>query len=179
MYLALEHASQNAYEQFRHSIQLNISESPTCANILSFHAVEKKITEYTGVEYVEHDMCSDSCVAFTGPFANLEHCPICRTSHLDLNCLRASNGRVKVAAKRFTTIPIGPQLQVQYCDPQSAQDMRYLHQRTQEVLANICCTGEIPNVIDDLAMGFDYLGPVLDGHIKENNIVLMVSIDGA
>lgn len=28
-------------------------------------------------------------------------------------------------------------------------------------------------------MGLDYLGPVLDGHIKENDIVLMVLIDGA
>ena len=39
-------------------------------------------------------------------------------------------------------------------------------------------TGEIP-VIDDVATGLDYLGPVLDGDIKENDIVLMVSIDGA
>ena len=57
--------------------------------------------------------------------------------------------------------------------------MCYIHKCTQQVLAEICCTGEIPNVIDDLVMGFDYLGLVLDGHMKENNIVLMVSLDGA
>jgi hypothetical protein len=39
-------------------------------------------------------------------------------------------------------------------------------------------TQTIP-VIDDIAMGRDYLGAVLDGDIKENDIVLMVSLDGA
>ena len=109
-------------------IRLNFAESPGSADILSFHAVEKKIAQYTGVEYVEHDMCPDSCAAFSGPFADLEHCPVCDTSRWDLNQLQASNGRVKVAAKQFTTIPIGPQLQVQYRNPQSARDMRYLYE---------------------------------------------------
>ena len=148
MYLALEHASQAAYEQICRSTQLNFTESPICADILSFHAVEKKIAEYTGVEYIEHNMCLDSCAAFTGPFADLEHCPVYGKSRWDQNRLHASNGRVEVAAKKFTTIPIGPQLQAQYRDPQSARDMRYLYERTQQVLAEICRTGEIPNVID-------------------------------
>ena len=52
--------------------------------------------------------------------------------------------------------------------------MRYLHQRTQEVLAEIRRSGKSPNVIDDLAIGSDYLGPALDGHIKENYIVPMM-----
>ena len=43
----------------------------------------------------------------------------------------------------------------------------------------MCQTEEIPHIIDDIAMGLDYLGPVLDGHIKENDIALMVSLDGA
>ncbi|KAG2340367.1 hypothetical protein BDR05DRAFT_1002561 [Suillus weaverae] len=37
---------------------------------------------------------------------------------------------------------------------------------------------EIP-IVDDIAMGHDYLGAVLDGDIKANDIVLMVSLDGA
>ena len=43
----------------------------------------------------------------------------------------------------------------------------------------MCQTEEIPRIIDDIAMGLDYLGPVLDGHIKENDIVLMVLLNGA
>ncbi|KIK75581.1 hypothetical protein PAXRUDRAFT_18867 [Paxillus rubicundulus Ve08.2h10] len=180
MYLALEHSSQDAYKQIQRSIQLNLSNSPATEDILSFHAVEKKIASYTGVEYIETDMCPESCVGFTGPFAGLESCPIasCSTSRWDPGRLHAGNGHVKVAAKKITTIPLGPQLQAQYCDPQSAHAMRYLYERTQEIIAHLRETGEIP-VIDNITMGWDYLGPALDGDIKENDIVLMVSLNGA
>ena len=38
--------------------------------------------------------------------------------------------------------------------------------------------GGIP-VVDDIAMGWDYLGAIHDGDIKSNDIVLMVSLNGA
>ncbi|KIK75527.1 hypothetical protein PAXRUDRAFT_18925 [Paxillus rubicundulus Ve08.2h10] len=56
--------------------------------------------------------------------------------------------------------------------------MHYLHKRTQQILEELCQTGSIP-VVDDVTMGWDYLGAVLDGDIKEHDIVLMVSLDGA
>ena len=56
--------------------------------------------------------------------------------------------------------------------------MHYLYERTQDIRHTLLQTGEIP-VIDDIAVGWDYLGPVLDRDIKENDIVLMISIDGA
>ncbi|KAF9232878.1 hypothetical protein BU15DRAFT_30421, partial [Melanogaster broomeanus] len=34
-------------------------------------------------------------------------------------------------------------------------------------------------IVDDIIMGWDYLGAVLDGDIKEHDIVLMLSLDGA
>lgn len=92
MYLALEHLSQAAYDQICHSTRTNCSESPASHNLLSFHGVEKKIAEYTGIEHVEYDMCPESCIGFTGPFSELEACPICATSHWDPGCLHASNG---------------------------------------------------------------------------------------
>jgi len=66
MYLALEHSSQDAYEQIRQSTQRNFVDSHHAANVLSFKAVEKAIEDYTGIEYAEHDMCPNSCVRFTG-----------------------------------------------------------------------------------------------------------------
>ncbi|KIK91404.1 hypothetical protein PAXRUDRAFT_149576 [Paxillus rubicundulus Ve08.2h10] len=124
-------------------------------------------------------MCLESCVGFTGPFADLKTCPVssCRVSRWDPGRLRASNGHVKVAAKKFTTIPLGPQLQAQFCDPHSAHAMHYLYEHTQEIIMHLRETGEIP-VIDDIAMGLHYLSPVLDGDIKENDIFLMVSLNG-
>ncbi|KAI9568685.1 hypothetical protein HD554DRAFT_2204915 [Boletus coccyginus] len=173
MYLALEHSSQNAYNQIYCSTQANFPESPAIHDLLSFHVVKKKIAEYTGVEYVKHDMCLDSCAAFTGLFAELEACLICTKSRWDPGRLHASNGRVKAAAKKFTTIPVGLQLQARYWSAKSALDMQYLHERTQEILHQLSQTREIP-IIDDVAMSLDYLSSVLDGNIQENDIVLML-----
>jgi hypothetical protein len=178
-YLALEHASQDAYDRIQRSTRLNFAGAAAgVEDILSFYSVEKLIAQYTGVESIKHDMCSQSCLAFTGPFVDLESCPMCETSRWDQAKLRASNGHTKVAAQTFTTLPLGPQLQALYRHPDSAQDMRYFHNRIQEVLAGLVDTGDIP-VFDDITMGHDAIGAVLDGDIKENDIVLMVSLDGA
>jgi hypothetical protein len=53
--------------------------------------------------------------------------------------------------------------------------MRYFHNQVQEVLADLIQTDEIP-VFDNIAMGHDTIGAVPDRNIKENDIVLMVSL---
>ncbi|KAG1719989.1 hypothetical protein EDB19DRAFT_1597346, partial [Suillus lakei] len=95
------------------------------------------IAKYTGVESVEHDMCPDSCIAFTSPYADEDNCPLCGTSHWDQGKMQASGRQLKVAAQKFVTIPIGPQLQAMYWNPESARNMRYLHERTQDIFAEL------------------------------------------
>ncbi|KIJ09554.1 hypothetical protein PAXINDRAFT_17364 [Paxillus involutus ATCC 200175] len=106
-------------------------------------------------------MCPDTCLAYTGPFAALEECPLCGISRWNQEKLRASHGRIKVAARKFTTILLGPEIQGLYPSSGTSQ-----------------ADGEIP-VVDDVTMGWDYLGAVLDGDIKPDDVVLMVSMDGA
>ncbi|KIO06840.1 hypothetical protein M404DRAFT_138489, partial [Pisolithus tinctorius Marx 270] len=177
-YLALESASQNAYNRVCQAARSSFAGSSGADDILSFYNVEKLIASYTGVVSMEHDMCRNTCIAYTGPFSQLEVCPTCEVSRWKEERLQGNRGRSKVAAQTFTTIPIGPQLQALYRHKDSAIDMDYLHRRTQEILRQLQETGSIP-VIDDVVMGWDYLGAVLDGDIKPNDIVLMVSIDGA
>ncbi|KAG1736156.1 uncharacterized protein EDB91DRAFT_1022677, partial [Suillus paluster] len=137
LYLALEHASQEAYNRIQRSTKLNFAGAAGVDDILSFYSVEKLIVQYTGVESIKHDMCPKSCLAFTGPFATLESCPMCDTSWWDQARLCASNGHTKVAAQTFMTLPLGPQLQALYRHPDSAQDMCYFHKQVQEVLADL------------------------------------------
>ncbi|KIK35849.1 hypothetical protein CY34DRAFT_26510 [Suillus luteus UH-Slu-Lm8-n1] len=167
----------DAYNHICRSTLRNFAGAEGADEILSFHAVERLISQRTGVEAIEHDMCSQSCLTFTGPFTDLKNCPMCGTHRWDQAKLHASNGCVKVASQKFATIPLGPQLQGLYCHPDSACNMRYLHECTQEVLAELRRSGTIP-IIDDIIIGWDYLGAVLDGDIKQNDIVLMVSLDG-
>jgi hypothetical protein len=178
-YLALEHSFQRAYECICRSSTLNFSDSVNVKDILSYYATEKIIAEYTGVEAVEHDMCPEkSCMAFTGPYSDFEECKICGASWWDQGKLLASGSHRKEGACRAVTIPLGPQLQARFYDPESSQAMQYLHRQTQQVLVELEKSKTIP-VIDDIAMGHDYLHAVLDGNIKLNDIVVPLSIDSA
>ena len=79
-YLALGHALQNAYDRIIKFMKDNFPGAPGVDNCLKFHAVETFIAAYTGIEPLEHDMCPDSCIGFTGPFADLTECPMCNKS---------------------------------------------------------------------------------------------------
>ncbi|KAF8837038.1 hypothetical protein BDN67DRAFT_909971, partial [Paxillus ammoniavirescens] len=119
-------------------------DSEGAQDVLSFQAIEKLIGKYTGVEPIEDNMCPQLCLAFTGLLVDLKECPMCHAPRWDQGRLLASQGHVKQGSRQSITIPLGPQLQSHYCDPQSAHEMRYLHERTQQVLAELCASGMIP-----------------------------------
>ncbi|KAF9226849.1 hypothetical protein BS17DRAFT_794279 [Gyrodon lividus] len=108
-------------------------------------------------------MCPNICLAYTSPYGLLES---------------SSNGCTKVPACKFTTITLATQLQAWFHHPQSAKRVRYLHECMQQIFQHLRENGEIP-VIDDIAMGWDFLGAVLDGDIKQDDIVVMLLLDGA
>ncbi|KAF8833937.1 hypothetical protein BDN67DRAFT_992757 [Paxillus ammoniavirescens] len=154
MYLAHEHSSQASYKHVCRLCKLNFAGAPGADEILSYHNVEKLIRIHTGVEALLHDMCCNTCHAFTGPYSTLDECYICQTSRWNEKKLQGRNRCVKVPAQQFTTILL------------VLDELRELN-------------GAIP-IVDDVVMGWDYLGTVLDSDIKKHhNIVLMVSLDGA
>ncbi|KAF8546078.1 hypothetical protein OG21DRAFT_1427945 [Imleria badia] len=107
-YLALEHASQAVYERVIKSTKQNFPDTPGVNNCLKFQAIENLITLYTGIEPIESDMCINSCIGFTGSFLDLMECPQCGKMRWDEAKLEATNGQVKIPAKKFTTLPLGP-----------------------------------------------------------------------
>jgi hypothetical protein len=92
MYLTLEHASQDTYNCISRSLVQNFAGIDGINDILSFHAVEKLIAAHTGVEPIIHDMCSQLCMTYTGPYAALKHCTMCGTSRWNQAKLAASSG---------------------------------------------------------------------------------------
>lgn len=72
VYLTLEHASQQAFEQVCQSTAHNLADSTMAKDILTFAATEQVITQYMGIESIEHNMCPQTCLAFTGPYAVLD-----------------------------------------------------------------------------------------------------------
>ena len=171
---SLDHnQSQKAYAANREDILDRYPDS----EMLSYDQVKRKVSDLSGVVTLKHDMCVDSHVAFTGPFAHLENCPRCSQSRYDEAKLAKSGGKKKVPRKVFTTFPIGPQLQARWRSPETAEKMHYRRRKTQDILQ--ARDQDEDYVFDDVLCGSDYLDAVEDGRIKEHDTVVMLSIDGA
>ncbi|TFY51285.1 hypothetical protein EVG20_g11072, partial [Dentipellis fragilis] len=169
VYLALTNASQDSYNRVREAIHEELQ-----TELLSFHQVKSQIAELSGVVPIIHHMCVNTCVAFTGPFADLDRCPMCQEPRYDQHKLRTSRGRVKSPRQVFHTMPLGPQLQARRRHPEMAEKMQHRDRRVQEILA----AGRIDD-FDDLYCGTDFLDAVERGDITSNDSVLLFSIDGA
>jgi hypothetical protein len=84
------------------------------------------VADLTGIESIVHHMCINSCVAFTGPFSDLDTCPVCSESRYNLTRSQSNGRRTRTPRKEFHTIPIGPQIQALYRNPKSASHAHYL-----------------------------------------------------
>jgi len=79
LYLAVTNASEATYKGCRNAILHHYPESA----VLSYYSVKKLVSDISGVVSVSDDMCINSCHAFTGPFAYLDTCSICRAPQYD------------------------------------------------------------------------------------------------
>ena len=155
------------------------------ADLPSYYRIKRLVADLTGIESIVHHMCIKSCVAYTGPFLDLQECPMCSEPRYDQFMLQASSGRVKIPRQEFHTIPIGPQLQALYRSPESASRAHYLRKERSRILARL----ELDDDDDGESIGLDEYSDILhgtdiitafqDGRIEESDIVLIFSIDGA
>ncbi|KAF8476352.1 hypothetical protein DFH94DRAFT_635103, partial [Russula ochroleuca] len=74
IYLSLSaHSSEATYKAIRSSIKGCYSES----TMLLLDQVRNRLKRITGVLPLHFDMCVNTCLAFTGPFAPLTKCLFC------------------------------------------------------------------------------------------------------
>jgi hypothetical protein len=73
LYMGAGGESEQVYNDTHSSILERHPDNP----ILSFHKVKQIIEELTGIISIIHDMCVNSCLAYTGPFSDLLTCPYC------------------------------------------------------------------------------------------------------
>ena len=172
--LYLGNPSDATYEINRAAILRRYPDS----SLPSYYRTNRMVSDLTGIESIVHDMCINSCLAYTGPFADLESCPTCSESRYDQFRLEVSSGRDRIPRQQFHTIPIGPQLQALYRDPESAKRAHYLREERSRILAELENCGYL-ETYSDVLHGSDLIGAFQDGRIGEDDIVLMFSIDGA
>ena len=102
-------------------------------------------------------MCPYSYIAYTGPYKGLEHCPICGLSWYNENIFKAGNGKQKVPAQHFYTLPIGVQIQAQWHSPKNAKKMEHQYKHTEEILSKLRANGNIMENYNDTYCGTEYL----------------------
>jgi hypothetical protein len=73
LYMGAGGESERVYNDTCSSILERHPDNP----ILSFHKVKQIIEELTGITSIIHDMCVNSCLAYTGSFSDLLTCPYC------------------------------------------------------------------------------------------------------
>jgi hypothetical protein len=139
--------------------------------VLSYAKIKSKIEELSGVNPIIHHMCVSLCATFTGPFAPLSECPFCDEPHYV--------GESQTPQREFHTIPVGPQLQALWRTAEGAQKVQHRSQRTASIVAEIEANGGHISTLDDIYHGSDYLAAVARGDITSDDMILILSIDGA
>jgi hypothetical protein len=171
IYFATIHTSEETYKKTCAAI---LRRFPEC-KVLTYYKVKKLIERLSGISPILRDMCVNSCVAFTGPYSGLENCPECGE-----NRFHGGQGKKKKPRKQFTTVPLSPQLQAVWRSTEGAASMQYRRKCTNAILEEIeRNNGQKVSSYKDFFDGSDYLEAVSQGKIDDDDMVVLLSIDGA
>ena len=123
------------------------------------------------------DMCVDGCIAFTGPFLDLDACPECKEARYHP---QSNPRKPRKARKQFSTIPLGLQLQAQWKSHSGAKRMHYRNFKTRSIFEMMDSDGTLEiKEYDDIFHGSDYLEAVARGEIQDDDVLVEFSLDGA
>ncbi len=134
--------------------------------------VKCRLSLLTGIEPIVHDICVESHVAFVAMYADLKTCPECGEPRYDPVKFAATG--VEIPRKQFTTIPLGPILQVLFRSKESAKQMHYFMDQVSKLSLQPSVTRYF-----DTCCGSTFIELFKSGQLKLGNIVIQLSINGA
>jgi hypothetical protein len=170
LFSALAAHPKSAYEEVHRIFNKTHPDSPLC----SYWVVKSCLEKLSRIMQIETHMCPNSCVAITGSFADLDQCPECAEPQYD------DMKPGKLLFKQFYTIPLGPQIQAQWQTPKGANRMHYHNWKTDTNHTKFNQNpGKPIDVYKDIYDGYQYLEAVKSGLIKEDNTLVLFSLDGA
>ncbi|KAI5885717.1 uncharacterized protein SCHCODRAFT_01342189 [Schizophyllum commune H4-8] len=176
LFFALTDASEDAYNNARKAY---LRRHPN-SKVLSFYEVKKLVRELSGIVEVKRDMCDNSCIGYTGPYRDLDHCPYCGESRYEPTASSGKRSRKKRPRKQFTTILLGPQIQAQRRGAETSKLMQYRERCTAAVLDELNTNDGVRiSPFRDYIDGAEYLAAVQDGRITPDDSVVVLSMDGA
>ncbi|KAH9848233.1 hypothetical protein C2E23DRAFT_739990 [Lenzites betulinus] len=114
------------------------------ASFPTYDGIKHLVADITGINPLIYDMCVNSCIASTGPFAANNKCPECLELRYDPH--EPAHGH-QTAHRTFHTYPLGPQLQAMYASVENAHLMHHHTECTHKIRTQLC---DNPNSIRDL-----------------------------
>ena len=72
-FLSVTNASEETYNGFR---AVALAQHPD-DQFFSFDQMKRRVEQISGIVPIIHNMCFNTCAAFTGPFSDLDTCPEC------------------------------------------------------------------------------------------------------
>ncbi|KAF8224358.1 hypothetical protein L208DRAFT_1312029, partial [Tricholoma matsutake] len=100
LFSALAAHPKSAYNEVHHIFNKTHPDSP----LHSYWVIKSHLKKLSGITQIEMDMCPNSCITFTCPFANLQQCPECAECQYDPKKLG------EIPLKQFYMTPLGPQI---------------------------------------------------------------------
>jgi hypothetical protein len=172
IFISTSNASQQTYNDVCASIQRRFPKE----QLLSHYKVKRLVEDLTGIIPIMRDMCINSCIGFTGPYADDLVCAMCGESRYEA----AGGPGSKTPRKQFVTIPIGPQLQALWRTPAGAEALGYRDKYVEKLLDELKQNhGVRQSPYRDFFDGRDFLDRYVEGKIRSGDMVLVMSMDGA
>ena len=103
------------------NLQLTVDDDEV--TFLKAHASAARLRTLTGINHVRIACCKNSCIAYTGVYADLENCPLCNEPR---------RNKKNVTIRTFDLIPITHRLRLQFANPARAKALREYPQSLQE-----------------------------------------------
>lgn len=173
LFLATDNASDAVYNYVRDAIHRH---SPNI-HVLSLYHIKELASEITSVVSIPDKMCINSCVAFTGPYSDLEACPVCAEPSYDP--LEFAESGKKIARKEACTFLLGPQLQALRRGKEGSEALGYRDKKTKAVFEALDNMTAEEFVYDDIFTGSEYIGLAERLDLTSDDMVVSFSLDGA
>jgi len=166
-FLSTTNTSESTYNAIRSSLLECYPDDP----FLSFGQVKRRVEQLSGVVPIFYDMCPDTCVGFTGPLADCDRCPMCGKE-------RYRSG-TRDPHRQFVTIPLGPVIQALYGLLETAEKMHYREHTTTEILEYAQTYDGNLKEYSNTTCGCEFLNAVETRRIKNHDVLVQLSLDGA
>ncbi|KAH8923395.1 hypothetical protein BT69DRAFT_1219092, partial [Atractiella rhizophila] len=147
---------------------------------LSLDRIKRCIKEKSHIMPEAFDMCPNSCIVYTGEWSEFMECPKCHLSrYREATSKPGGKRKKKVPRQQYFVVPFEAPLQARWATEEGVSASKHRARRTKDLLEKCPQDGMLPDILDDIYCGSDYLKLAREKKILPSDTILAFSLDGA